>query len=205
MQQKVHETVLEINLTALIDNFNYFKSKISKQTKIMAMVKAFSYGSGSFEIANILQYHQADYLAVAYADEGVELRKAGITLPIMVMNPEEFAFDLMLKYQLEPEIFSFRTLKMLVVTNKTALPLTSSSVAFFSFIILGKGSENNKSKNYKNYLQAINEKNNVFLVNFVARLYFFQNSNCKMFDSVNFFVRKFKASVFIRFTETLFS
>jgi len=89
----------------------------------MAMVKAFSYGSGSFEIANVLQYHQVDYLAVAYADEGVELRKAGITLPIMVMNPEEFAFDLMIKHQLEPEIFSFRTLKMLEKTiRRNALP-----------------------------------------------------------------------------------
>jgi len=123
MQQKVHETVLEINLTALINNFKYFRSKINKETKIMAMVKAFSYGSGSFEIANVLQYHQVDYLAVAYADEGVELRKAGITLPIMVMNPEEFAFDLMIKHQLEPEIFSFRTLKMLEKTiRRNALP-----------------------------------------------------------------------------------
>jgi alanine racemase len=123
MQQKVHETVLEINLTALVSNFKYFRSKIKKETKIMAMVKAFSYGSGSFEIANVLQYHQVDYLAVAYADEGVELRKAGITLPVMVMNPEEFAFDLMIKHQLEPEIFSFRTLKMLEKSIKrNALP-----------------------------------------------------------------------------------
>ena len=123
MQQKLHETVLEINLSALINNLNYFRSKLEKSTKMMAMVKAFSYGSGSFEIANILQYHQVDYLAVAYADEGVELRKAGITLPIMVMNPEEFAFDMMMKYQLEPEIFSFRTLKMLEkAIGRNALP-----------------------------------------------------------------------------------
>ncbi len=123
LQQKVHETVLEINLTSLINNFSFFRSKIKKSTKIMAMVKAFSYGSGSFEIANVLQYHQVDYLAVAYADEGVELRKAGIILPIMVMNPEEYAFDLMIKYQLEPEIFSFRTLKMLeIAIKRNALP-----------------------------------------------------------------------------------
>jgi alanine racemase len=77
------------------------------------MVKAFSYGSGSFEISNVLQFHQVDYLAVAYVDEGVELRKAGIVLPIMVMNPDEESFDAMLKYQLEPEIYSFRILKML--------------------------------------------------------------------------------------------
>jgi alanine racemase len=113
LQQKVHETVFEINLTALTDNLNFFRSKLKPGTKVMAMVKAFSYGSGSFEIANILQFHQADYLAVAYADEGVELRNAGIQLPIMVMTPEEYAFDLMIKHQLEPEIFSFRALRLL--------------------------------------------------------------------------------------------
>jgi len=80
------------------------------------MVKAFSYGSGSYEIANVLQFHQVDYLTVAYADEGVELRKAGIKLPIMVMNPEDESFDAIIKYQLEPEIYSFRVLKMLEAT-----------------------------------------------------------------------------------------
>jgi len=82
----------------------------------MGMVKAFSYGSGSYEIANVLQFHQVDYLTVAYADEGVELRKAGIKLPIMVMNPEDESFDAIIKYQLEPEIYSFRVLKMLEAT-----------------------------------------------------------------------------------------
>ena len=113
LQQKVHETVFEINLSALVENLNFFRSKLKPETKVMAMVKAFSYGSGSFEIANILQFHQVDYLAVAYVDEGVELRHAGIGLPVMVMNPEEYTFDLMIKHQLEPEIFSFRALKML--------------------------------------------------------------------------------------------
>src|ERR1035437_7022903 len=83
IQQKAHETVLEINLNAIVHNLNYFRSKIKADTKIMAMVKAFSYGSGSFEIANILQFHRVDFLAVAYADEGIELRKAGITMPLM--------------------------------------------------------------------------------------------------------------------------
>jgi Alr-MurF fusion protein len=110
LQQKAHETVLEINLDALVHNLNYFRSKIRPETKIMAMVKAFSYGSGSFEIANILQFHRVDYLAVAYADEGVELRKAGITIPIMVMNPEVQSYDAMIKYNLEPEIYSFKVL-----------------------------------------------------------------------------------------------
>ncbi|NVO02269.1 MAG: bifunctional UDP-N-acetylmuramoyl-tripeptide:D-alanyl-D-alanine ligase/alanine racemase [Bacteroidetes bacterium] len=112
LQQKAHETVLEINLNALIHNLNYYKSLLNADTKIMAMVKAFSYGSGSYEIANILQYHQVDYLTVAYTDEGIELRKSGITSPIMVMNPEEQSFDTMIKYSLEPEIYSFRILNL---------------------------------------------------------------------------------------------
>jgi len=123
LQQKAHETVLEINLNSLVDNLNQFKLKIKPDTKIMAMVKAFSYGTGSFEIANVLKYHNVDYLAVAYADEGIELRKAGINLPIMVMSPEEQAFDTMIRHQLEPEIFSFRTLELLEKTIEgTALP-----------------------------------------------------------------------------------
>jgi alanine racemase len=113
LQQKTHETVLEIDLNALVHNLNYYRTKLESGVKVMAMVKAFSYGSGSFEIANVLQFHQVDYLTVAYADEGVELRKAGIKLPIMVMNPDEESFDTLLKYQLEPEIYSFRVLKML--------------------------------------------------------------------------------------------
>jgi len=123
LQQKAHETVLEINLNSLIDNLNQYKLKLTEGTKIMAMVKAFSYGTGSFEIANVLKYHNVDYLAVAYADEGIELRKAGINLPIMVMSPEEQAFDTMIRHQLEPEIFSFRTLALLEKTIlRTALP-----------------------------------------------------------------------------------
>lgn len=110
LQQKAHETVLEINLNAVVHNLNLFKSRLKPETKLMVMVKAFSYGSGSFEIANVLQFHRVDYLAVAYADEGVELRKTGITLPIMVMNPEEQSFDAMINYSLEPEIYSFRIL-----------------------------------------------------------------------------------------------
>ncbi len=124
LQQKVHETVFEINLNALINNLNIFRSKLKQETKVMAMVKAFSYGSGSFEIANVLQYHQVNYLAVAYADEGVELRKSGISLPIMVMNPEDHAFDTMIKHQLEPEIFSFRALHLLEETiSNNPIPL----------------------------------------------------------------------------------
>ena len=111
LTQKVHETVLEINLNALEHNLNYYKSEIGTDTKIMAMVKAFSYGSGSFEIANLLEFNKVDYLAVAYADEGVSLRKAGTSLPIMVMSPDLMAFDTIIKHELEPEIYSLRVLK----------------------------------------------------------------------------------------------
>jgi len=111
VQRKVHGTIMEIDLGALVHNLNYFKSCLKHETRIMAMVKAFAYGSGSNEIANVLQYHKTDYLGVAYADEGVELRKGNITLPIMVMNPGEESFETLLKYQLEPEVYNFRTLQ----------------------------------------------------------------------------------------------
>ncbi len=107
LEEKTHQTVLEINLNAITHNLNTYQQMLKPGVKLMAMVKAFSYGSGSFEIANLLQFHNIDYLAVAYTDEGVELRKAGITLPIMVMNAEEITFDLLVQYNLEPEIFSF--------------------------------------------------------------------------------------------------
>jgi alanine racemase len=113
LQQKAHETILEINLNNLVSNLNHYKSLLHEGVKIMVMVKAFSYGSGGYEIANVLQFHHVDYLTVAYADEGVELRKAGIHIPIMVMSPEEHSFDAMLHYDLEPEIFSFRVLELL--------------------------------------------------------------------------------------------
>jgi len=105
--QKAHETVMEINLNALLNNLNFYRSKLKPGVKVMAMVKAFSYGSGTFEVANILQYNKVDYLAVAYIDEGVALRKTGITLPVMVLNPEASAFDKLTEYNLEPVIYSF--------------------------------------------------------------------------------------------------
>lgn len=106
LEQKVHQTVMEVNLTAMVHNLKTYQQQLNPDTCIMAMVKAFSYGSGSAEVARILQFHKVDYLTVAYADEGVELRKAGIALPIMVMNVDEAAFDAMIQYALEPEIYS---------------------------------------------------------------------------------------------------
>lgn len=111
LEEKKHRTRLEINLNALVENLNFYRSLIGDETKIMVMVKALSYGSGSYEIANILQYQRVNYLGVAIADEGVELRKAGITIPVMVMNPEPESFDLMIRYRLEPEIYSFSILR----------------------------------------------------------------------------------------------
>ena len=107
LEQKVHQTVMEINLTSMVHNLKQYQEKLLPTTKLMAMVKAFSYGSGSVEVARLLQFYKVDYLAVAYADEGVELRLGGITLPIMVMNVDEAGFDALLEHNLEPEIYSF--------------------------------------------------------------------------------------------------
>lgn len=114
LQRKVHGTIMEVDLGAMVHNLNYFRVKLKPTTKIMAMVKAFAYGSGSKEVANLLQYHKIDYLGVAYADEGVELRKNNIRLPIMVMNPSPATFDVLLHYQLEPEVYSFSLLRSLI-------------------------------------------------------------------------------------------
>jgi Alr-MurF fusion protein len=110
LEQKSHHTVLEIDLGAIVHNLNVIRGLLRPTTKVMAMVKAAGYGSGSAEIARVLEFHRVNCLAVAYVDEGIELRKAGITLPIMVMSPEERSFDAMLRHGLEPEIYSFRAL-----------------------------------------------------------------------------------------------
>jgi Alr-MurF fusion protein len=110
LEQKVHQTVLSIDLSALTHNLNTFRSRLALGVKTMAMVKAFSYGSGSFEIAHLLQFAGVDYLTVAYTDEGVSLRKAGITMPVMVMSPDAISFDRMIAWKLEPEIFNLRSL-----------------------------------------------------------------------------------------------
>ena len=112
--QKVHETVLEVNLNAVVDNLNYYRSFLKPDTKLVCMIKADAYGAGSVEIAKTLQDHRVDYLAVAVADEGAMLRGNGITSSIMVMNPELSAFKTMFDYELEPEVYSFRLLDALV-------------------------------------------------------------------------------------------
>ena len=114
LEQKVHETILEVNLNAVVDNLNYYRSFLKPETKMVCMIKADAYGAGAVEIAKTLQDHRVDYLAVAVADEGVTLRKAGITANIMIMNPEMTAFKTMFDYDLEPEVYSFRLLDALI-------------------------------------------------------------------------------------------
>ncbi|MCR4853026.1 MAG: bifunctional UDP-N-acetylmuramoyl-tripeptide:D-alanyl-D-alanine ligase/alanine racemase, partial [Prevotella sp.] len=114
LEQKVHETILEVNLNAVVENLNYYRSFLKPETKMVCMIKADGYGAGAVEIAKTLQDHRVDYLAVAVADEGVTLRKAGITSNIMVMNPEMTSFKTLFDYDLEPEVYSFRLLDALV-------------------------------------------------------------------------------------------
>jgi Alr-MurF fusion protein len=122
LEQQVHQTVLEVNLDAISHNLNEFRRYLNPGTRIMAMVKAFAYGAGPAEISALLEYHRVNYLAVAYADEGVELRNSGVTLPVMVMNPDPSASELMIKYSLEPEIYSISSLEQfLAVASRHGL------------------------------------------------------------------------------------
>ena len=114
LQEQVHQTWLEVNLSNMGHNLRYYRSLIEPQTKVMAMVKALSYGAGTVEIARWLEFNRVDYLAVAYIDEGVTLRKGGISAPILVMNPDETAFDRMIEYRLEPELYSLRIVEQFI-------------------------------------------------------------------------------------------
>ena len=114
LELKVHETILEINLNALVDNLNYYRNRLNPGTKMVCMVKASAYGAGSTEVAKTLEDLRVDYLAVAVADEGADLRKAGVNSPIIVMNPELTAFRTMFAYKLEPEVYSFHLLEELI-------------------------------------------------------------------------------------------
>ena len=114
LEQKVHETILEVDLNAVVENLNHYRSFMKPETKIVCMIKADAYGAGAVEIAKTLQDHRVDYLAVAVADEGVTLRKAGITQNIIVMNPEMSSFKTLFDYDLEPEVYSFRLMDALI-------------------------------------------------------------------------------------------
>ena len=122
LEKQIHQTVLEINLDAISHNLNEFRRQLNPGTRIMAIVKAFAYGAGPAEISALLEYHRVSYLAVAYVDEGVELRNSGVTLPVMVMNPDPSALELMIKYSLEPEIYSLLSLEQfLAIASKHGL------------------------------------------------------------------------------------
>jgi len=114
LEEKAHQTVLEVDLDSVIHNLKYFRSRLRPETKVICMVKAFGYGVGSYELAKTLQERGADYLAVAVADEGAELRREGITMPILVMNPEEHAFNTLFEYNLEPEIYNRSILNAII-------------------------------------------------------------------------------------------
>ena len=111
LEEKTHETILEINLNSISHNLNYYKTKLESGVKLMVMVKAFGYGNGGLEIAKLLEHHKVDYLGVAFADEGISLKNGGIKLPIMVLNPESTSFPSIIQYHLEPEIYSIKGLK----------------------------------------------------------------------------------------------
>ncbi len=136
LQQKDHQTLLEINLDALTHNLNIYKKFLRTGTRIMCMVKAFSYGSGSYEIARVLQYNHVDYLAVAFADEGKELRNADISLPIVVLNPELYNLDILFRYHLEPEVYSLPLLKRIA---KFATDIQDSHEPFFIHLKVDTG------------------------------------------------------------------
>ncbi|MCC6279424.1 MAG: bifunctional UDP-N-acetylmuramoyl-tripeptide:D-alanyl-D-alanine ligase/alanine racemase [Saprospiraceae bacterium] len=114
LEQKAHKTVLEVNLTAMVHNLNAYQRLLRPGTRTMAMVKAAGYGSGSAEVAKLLEFHRVDYLGVAYADEGIELRHAGVNLPILVLNPEPASFDVLYRFRLEPEVYSLPMLDELI-------------------------------------------------------------------------------------------
>lgn len=120
LELQKHDTVLEVNLNAVLHNINVHKSFLKPSTKMMAMVKAYSYGLGGYEIAEFLQHHHIDYLGVAVADEGADLRKNGITTPIIVMNPEQHSYNAVIEYNLEPNVYSFRVLDLFYEQLKQA-------------------------------------------------------------------------------------
>ena len=114
IEERIHETVLEVDLDAVVHNFNFYKSKLSPGVKMICMVKANGYGAGAVEIAKTLQYHRCDYLAVAVAEEGLALRSAGISLPIIILNPEVNGFEELFSNDLEPEVYNFRILEAFI-------------------------------------------------------------------------------------------
>lgn len=161
LQLKTHETVLEINLSNLVNNLNYYRSKLPSAVKLMAMVKAFSYGSGSVEVANVLQFNGADYLAVAYADEGLELRRAGINLPIMVMSPEAESIIPMIENRLEPEIYNFRVLHQFLHAIKVRRGFDSEELRIHIKLDTGMHRLGFEEKDLQELIELLNQNSHV--------------------------------------------
>lgn len=124
LEQKAHKTVLEVNLSALAHNLKTYQRLLRPGTKMMVMVKAEGYGSGSAQVAKLLEFHQVDYLGVAYADEGIALREAGVNLPILVLNPEPASFDALWRFRLEPEVYSLELLGEIAAFSTAGKPLS---------------------------------------------------------------------------------
>lgn len=119
LEKLTHTTILEVNLATMVENLNYYRGKLSSGTRIMTMVKADSYGAGTTEIASMLQHHGVDFLAVAFADEGVGLRKAGVHMPIVVLNPDPESYQTMIQHRLEPEIYSIKSLRKFIAQGNS--------------------------------------------------------------------------------------
>ncbi|MDQ6904221.1 MAG: bifunctional UDP-N-acetylmuramoyl-tripeptide:D-alanyl-D-alanine ligase/alanine racemase, partial [Bacteroidota bacterium] len=174
LEQKIHQTLLSINLNAIVHNLKQYKLLLKPATKIMAMVKAFSYGSGSYEIASLLEYNKVDYLAVAYADEGIELRRAGIILPIMIMNAETSTFESIVNNNLEPEIFSFSIL------DEFTTYLKSSGISYYPVhlkIDTGMHRLGFTSEDMTSLCQHLSQNNSIKLVSVFTHLVAGENRN----------------------------
>ncbi len=181
IEQKIHETVLEVNLNSISENFHYYKSLLKKETKVMVMVKAFSYGNGSYEIAHHLEYHNADYLAVAYVDEGIALRKKGIQTRIMILNPDGTQFKQLIDHCLEPEIYSFRQLKALQQELKK---LNLSDYPIHLKVDTGMRRLGFESIEIKKLISWISQHNEIHIASVFSHLASSENIEDKNFTSI---------------------
>jgi alanine racemase len=166
LQKKLHSTVLEIDLNAVRNNLSYFKSKLKPNTKVMVMVKALAYGAGSAEMARYLSYNQVDYLGVAFVDEGIELRKSGISIPIIVLNPSPESYDLMLDNNLEPEIYNWKSLNEIIQVSKKK----QDSVPIHIKVDTGMRRLGFEPTEIPEVLRIIKEEKNVFIKSVFSHL-----------------------------------
>ncbi len=165
LSNQIHETSFEINLNALTHNYNFFKSRLNKDTKMMVMIKASAYGSGSTEVARLLDYNGVDYFATAYPDEGIQLRNEGIKTPIMVLNAAAHTFDAMIRYQLEPEIYSHRQLNQLIeflkVKNNLSARQSGNTIGIHLKIDTGMHRLGFEDKDITSLIQKLKDHSNI--------------------------------------------